>query len=267
MEGNVRLAAVGDLHCTRKSEGVYRHMFARMSDEADIALICGDLTDYGLPEEAEILAHEIQAGLSIPSVAVLGNHDHESNRADQVRQILLHAGVMVLEGDACEVRGIGFAGIKGFCGGFGNRALEPWGEEILKKFVQETIDEALKLEKALARVESPVKIVLMHYAPIMDTVRGEPPEIYPFLGSRRLEEPLARYHVAAVFHGHAHYGSPEGRTTCGTAVYNVAMPLLKRQPVPCLYRIFDVPPPEGDAATGPGGSAFFEMATSVVERI
>lgn len=242
MSAVVRLAAVGDLHCTRKSDGAYRALFGRMSDQADIALLCGDLTDYGLPEEAQILAHDIQAGLSIPVVAVLGNHDHESGKQERVREILLSAGVMVLDGDACDVAGVGFAGVKGFCGGFAGHSVEAWGESILKRFVQETVDEAYKLDKALSRLASPVKVVLMHYSPIEATVRGEPPEIYPFLGSRRLEDAVARHHVAAVFHGHAHGGSPEGRLASGTPVYNVAMPLLKRLALPPgPYRLIDVP--------------------------
>ena len=271
-QGMVRLAAVGDLHCTRRSEGAYTSLFHRISDEADVALLCGDLTDYGLPEEAQILAHEIQAGLSIPSVAVLGNHDHESGKQEKVRQILLNAGVMVLDGDACEVKGIGFAGVKGFCGGFGKHSVEAWGEQILKQFVQATINEQMRLDKALARLASPVKVVLLHYAPIEETVRGEPPEIYPFLGSRRLEEGLARHHITAVFHGHAHHGSPEGRLANGTPVYNVAMPLLRRlaQP-PGPFRLLEVPlPEEEELALGDGGYQYEHAVvseTSVAERI
>lgn len=224
----LRLAAVGDLHCTRKSEGAYRGMFNHISNESDVLLLCGDLTDYGLPEEARILAHEILAGAAVPVIAVLGNHDFESGRADDVRRILLEIGVTMLDGDSCEVGGVGFVGVKGFCGGFGSRAVEPWGEVALKQFVHATVDESLKLEKALAHVAPPTCVVLLHYSPIEATVRGESPEIYPFLGSSRLEEPLSKRQVAAIFHGHAHFGSLEGRTKSGAPVYNVAMPLLKR---------------------------------------
>ena len=267
-KGIVRLAAMADLHCTRRSEGAYTQVFHRISDQADVALLCGDLTDYGLPEEAHILAHEIQAGLSIPSVAVLGNHDHESGKQEKVRQILLNAGVMVLDGDACEVKGIGFAGVKGFCGGFGRHSVEAWGEAILKQFVQATIDEAMRLDKALARLASTVKVVLLHYAPIESTVRGEPPEIYPFLGSRRLEEAMARHHITAVFHGHAHHGSPEGHLANGTPVYNVAMPLLRRlaQP-PGPYRLIDVPLHEEDMVANEDAYLYEQTTTTVAERI
>jgi Icc-related predicted phosphoesterase len=126
------------------------------------------------------------------------------------------------------VMGVGFAGVKGFCGGFGRGALGPWGEEAVKRFVHEAVQEALKLESALARLRTTVRIVMLHYAPIAATVVGEPPEIYPYLGSSRLEEPLGRLDVSAIFHGHAHRGTPEGRTAAGTPVYNVALPLLTR---------------------------------------
>ncbi len=126
-----------------------------------------------------------------------------------------------------EIHGIGFAGVKGFCGGFGRRALGPWGEEIIKLFVREALNEALKLETALGRLRSERRVALLHYSPVVGTVEGEPLEIYPYLGSSRLEEPLGRYPVDAVFHGHAHHGQPEGRTRSGVAVYNVALPVLQ----------------------------------------
>ena len=173
---------------------------------------------------------------------VLGNHDLESGKADEVRQILTDAGIVVLDGDACELRGIGIAGVKGFGGGFGKRALGPWGETIIKQFVREAVDEALKLEAALARLRATQLITLLHYSPIQKTVDGEPLEIYPFLGSSRLEEPIGRYPVSLVLHGHAHRGQLEGTTQTGVPVYNVSMPLLKRsfadQPP---FRVFEVP--------------------------
>ena len=224
----VRVAAVGDLHCTKTSQGVFQPLFSHINESADVLLLCGDLTDYGLEEEAQILAREITAALKIPIVAVLGNHDYEAGRSHEVEHILADAGVKVLNGESCEIRGISFVGVKGFVGGFGQRALEPWGEESIKRFVHEVIDEALKLERAIARLHTPQRIVLMHYSPIRATVEGEPPEIFPFLGSSRLEEPLNRYPVTAIFHGHAHHGYPEGRTQSGVPVYNVAMPLLQR---------------------------------------
>jgi Icc-related predicted phosphoesterase len=224
----VRVAAVGDIHCTKTSQGVLQPLFQQINDNADILVLCGDLTDYGLPDEAQILAKELTSSLKIPVLAVLGNHDFESGQVEEVQRILGEAGVIMLDGEGCEILGIGFAGVKGFIGGFGPRALEPWGEASIKDCVHEVIAEALKLEKALSRLQASQRIALLHYAPIRATVEGESPEIFPFLGSSRLEEPLNRYPVTAIFHGHAHHGSPEGRTQSDVPVYNVALPLLRR---------------------------------------
>ena len=224
----LRVAAMGDLHCGRTSQGDLRAVFEAAGAESDVVLLCGDLTDYGLPEEARILARELAGAVKAPVLAVLGNHDHESGFPEEVVRILTDAGVRVLQGDGLEVGGVGFAGIKGFCGGFGQRTLEPWGEQIVKRFVHEAMEEAMKLETALAKLRTRQKVAVLHYAPIAETVVGEPSEIYAFLGSSRLEEPLNRYAVSAVFHGHAHRGSLEGRTSSGAPVYNVAMPLLRR---------------------------------------
>lgn len=223
----IRFAAVGDIHCTKQAAGGLRSFFAQAAEQADALLLCGDLTDYGLPEEAEVLAEELSV-VSVPIVAVLGNHDFESGVPEQVVKILGHAGVRVLDGEAVEVHGVGIAGAKGFAGGFGHGSLGPWGEAAVKQFVNEAIQEALKLESALAKLRTPQRIALLHYSPIQGTVEGEPVEIFPFLGSSRLEDPLVRYPVSAVFHGHAHRGSPEGRTVNGVPVYNVAKPLLQR---------------------------------------
>jgi len=223
----VRVAAVGDLHCTKESGGTLRSYFSQISEAADMLLLCGDLTDYGLPEEAHILAEELSVA-RIPVVAVLGNHDFESGQQEDVKRILSGAGVKVLDGDACEVHGIGIAGTKGFAGGYGRGALGPWGEPVIKAFVNEAIQEALKLETALAKLRTPYRIAMLHYSPIEATVRGEPVEIFPFLGTSRLEDPLIHYPVQAVFHGHAHRGTPEGATVNGIPVYNVARPLLQR---------------------------------------
>ena len=205
-------------------------------------LLCGDLTDYGTIEEGKILAKEITSALRIPAIAVLGNHDYESGHEKELAQILTDAGVVVLDGDSYELHGVGFAGVKGFGGGFGRRALGAWGEPIIKQFVHETINESLKLEAALARLRTPQKIGVLHYSPIQATVGGEPLEIVAFLGSSRLEEPLDRYRVNAVFHGHAHRGSPEGRTKGNAPVYNVAMAVLATSfPEQPPFRVIEVP--------------------------
>ena len=260
----VRIAALADLHCTRTSQGAFQTLFTRVSESADIAVIAGDLTDYGLPEEAAVLARELTA-LRIPAAAVLGNHDLESGKAGDVRQILKDAGLNVLDGDACELQGIGIAGVKGFGGGFGRHALGPWGETIIKQFVHEAVNEALKLEAAFARLRTDHLIALLHYSPIQQTVEGEPLEIYPFLGSSRLEEPIGRYPVSLAVHGHAHRGQLEGRTKNGVPVYNVSMPLLTRtfgdRPP---FRVFEVPL-TGTATCDPGAaSSKGRRATDVV---
>ena len=224
----IRIAAVGDVHCGREGQGKYQAIFASVPERADVLLLCGDLTDYGLPEEARLLARELAPALKIPVLAVLGNHDFESGRVEEVRSILGDAGVKILDGDAVEVGGVGFAGIKGFAGGFGARTLGPWGEESIKRFVHEAVEEALKLESALAKIRTPRRVAVLHYSCSESTVQGEPREIYPFLGSSRLEEPINRFKAAAVFHGHAHHGVAEGRTATGAPIYNVSMPLLRR---------------------------------------
>jgi Icc-related predicted phosphoesterase len=238
----LRIAAMADLHVKKTSQGAFHQLFEQVTESADVLLLCGDLTDYGTIEETKVLAREIHAALRIPSLAVLGNHDYESGLEKDVIDILTDAGVVVLDGDSHEIHGVGFAGVKGFAGGFGRRSLGAWGEKIIKDFVHETINEALKLEAALARLRTPQKIGVLHYSPIQATVSGEPPEIVAFLGSSRLEEPLDRYRVNAVFHGHAHRGSPEGRTKNGAPVYNVAMPVLAASfPDRPPFRVVEVP--------------------------
>jgi Icc-related predicted phosphoesterase len=239
--GVVRLAAVGDVHCSKNSQGTLQPLFAHVAKHADILILCGDLTDYGLPEEAHVLVQELKT-VKLPVIGVLGNHDYESGKHDEVRDILCEAGMTMLDGDTCEVHGIGFAGIKGFAGGFGRGTLGHWGEPAVKVFVQEAIDEALKLESALARLRTEQRIAVLHYAPIQATVEGEPPEIFPYLGTGRLEEPFARYPVQAIFHGHAHNGTLEGKTIGGIPVYNVAMSLLKKHyPDQPGVRMYDLP--------------------------
>lgn len=198
----VRVAGIGDLHCPKVSEGIPQTYFSQVSEAADVLLLCGDLTDYGRPEAAEMLA-KMLSGVKIQILGVLGNHDDECGNADVVERILCDAGVQMLNGESRIVHGIGFVGLKGFAGGFGDRALQPWGEDALKLFVRESVDEALKLESALAKLQVPHRIAFLHYSPMQETVRGEPPEIVPFLGASRLEDVLNRSPVIAAFHGHA----------------------------------------------------------------
>ena len=227
--GVVRIAAVGDIHLGRAAHGPpIQTLFAQVAERADVLALCGDLTDRGDPEEGRQLGRAL-ATVGVPVVAVLGNHDHESAKVPELSRILSDAGVQVLDGgDAFEVHGIGFAGVKGFAGGFGRRALGPWGEECIKLFVREAVDEALKLETSLSKLRTERRVALLHYSPIVGTVEGEPREIYAYLGSSRLEEPLIRYPVDVVFHGHAHHGTLEGKTVSGVTVFNVSLALLQR---------------------------------------
>ena len=224
----MRIAATGDLHFGKASTGALQPLLSQIATDADVVLIAGDLTDYGTPDEARGLARELSTSVRIPIVAVLGNHDFEGGAEQEIYKILVDHGVCMLDGDTCEVQGVGFAGVKGFAGGFGRRALGPWGEPIIKQFVHEAVNEALKLESALARLRTDKKVVLLHYAPIEGTVEGEPREIFPYLGCSRLEEPLGRYAVSAVIHGHAHNGQLEGKTSTNVPVYNVSYPLMKK---------------------------------------
>jgi Icc-related predicted phosphoesterase len=264
--GIVRLAALADLHLGRVGYGPpLQTLLAQIPERADVLALCGDLTDRGEPEEARQLARAL-ATVGVPIVAVLGNHDHESGKVDEVSRILCESGVHVLDGEAVEIQGVGFAGVKGFCGGFGRRALGPWGEEMVKLFVREALNEALKLETALGRLRAERRVALLHYSPIVGTVVGEPLEIYPYLGSSRLEEPLIRYPVDLVFHGHAHHGSPEGRTMGNVPVYNVSMSLLHRtndgaQP----FRVVELKT-EGQAARQAAGDGQVERRSEQPDR-
>src|SRR5690606_28965327 len=228
----IRVAAIGDLHVRETDRGKWKDYFAAINKQADILVIAGDITDTGDEDEAALFVEELK-GTNIPLVGVLGNHDHEKGRQKAIKEILQEANMQVLDGESAMIEGVGFAGIKGVGGGFGPRMLSRFGEEMMKAFVQEAVDESLKLERALSRLGQHRgeigKIAIMHYAPITDTVEGEPLEIYPFLGSSRLLEPLQRTEVLAVFHGHAHMGQYEGTTPGGTPVWNVSLPVLARQ--------------------------------------
>jgi Icc-related predicted phosphoesterase len=236
----MRIAATADLHFGKSSVGVLQPLLSQITTGADVLVLAGDITDYGTTDEARNFVKDLSVSVRIPIVAVLGNHDFEAGCEREIHQILVDHGVCVLDGDTCEVQGIGFAGIKGFAGGFGRRALGPWGEPIIKQFVHEAVNEALKLESALARLRTEKKIVVMHYAPVQATVEGEPCEIYPYLGCSRLEEPIGRYDVTAVLHGHAHNGKPEGRTSTDVPVYNVAYPLLRKLTPQQPFRILEI---------------------------
>jgi Icc-related predicted phosphoesterase len=234
----LRIAATADLHYAKHSRGKMHDAFVEISRGADLLLLCGDLTDYGLPEEAEELAADIRTALKIPCIGVIGNHDFESGQAESVAKVLDDSGVTMLNGEAVEIAGVGFAGICGFGGGFGRRMLNAWGEPLIKQFVQESISHAIRLEQALVKLQIERRIVVLHYSPIRTTLQGEDPEIFAFLGSSRLEEPINRFRTTAAFHGHAHNGALEGKTAIGIPVYNVSAPALGKIGKP--YRIIEV---------------------------
>ncbi len=235
--GKLNVAAVADLHVKEDASVSYKDLFAEVSSVADVLVIAGDLTDRGKPYEAELLAADLKHCL-IPVAAVLGNHDYESGHAGEVMRILSEAGAHILDGQNVEIEGLGFVGAKGFAGGFGRHMLSSFGEPAIKAMVAESVDEAMRLENALRKVRTDRAVVVLHYAPIADTVQGEPPEIYPFLGSSRLSETIDRFKVTAVFHGHAHNGTYKGTTPAGTPVFNVAAHIEK--PTGRPYAVIEV---------------------------
>ncbi len=230
----IRVAAVGDIHMGPDSKGLLRPAFDTLPDCADLLLLAGDLTRHGTPEEARIVAEEL-AGLAVPVVAVLGNHDHHDEKPEEVTDILRAAGVRVLEGEGTviEVDGtrVGVAGTKGFGGGFAGRSGSEFGEPLMKEFVRYTRRCADGLRgslEALARDGCAVRIALTHFSPVPDTLAGEPPEIYPFLGSYLLAEAVDTAGADLAVHGHAHAGTEHGMTGGGVRVRNVAQPVIRR---------------------------------------
>jgi uncharacterized protein len=235
----MRIAATADLHFTPQRYGALRDQLNRVRDEADVLVVAGDLTNFGQPEEMEPLLNAL-VRLRVPVIVVLGNHDYESDKHPELMRMLTDAGIKVLDGSAYERDGIGFAGTKGFIGGFGRGMLTAFGEPEVKTFVRAGIDEAVKLERAMSQLRTAKRVVVLHYSPIAATVEGEAPEIYPFLGTSRLAEVVDRHGADLVLHGHAHNGKPDGCTTAGVPVHNVAITLLQAQNPPKVYRIFDI---------------------------
>jgi Icc-related predicted phosphoesterase len=226
----IRIAAVGDLHYGAGSQEILRPSLEHLGERADLLLLAGDLTRCGAPQEATILADELR-GLPIPVLAVLGNHDYESDRVDEVQRVLEEAGVTVLEGDAAtlDIDGtrIGIAGTKGFGGGFRGAHGSDFGEPEMKAFMRHTKMLSDRLEQALAGLDADLRIALLHYSPIEATLEGERLEIYPFLGSYLLAEAVDSAGADLVLHGHAHHGAEKGRTPAGIPVRNVAQPVIR----------------------------------------
>jgi Icc-related predicted phosphoesterase len=239
----LRIAAVGDIHVQEQDAGKWTDFFRQVSEDADVLLLCGDLTDTGRESEAEVLAQELRA-CSIPVLAVLGNHDYDHDQVKKMRKVFAQTNLKLLDGDFTVIEHVGFAGVKGFGGGFDRYMLGMFGEQLNKDFVQEAVTEALKLDAALSQIDSEQlnlkKVVLLHYSPIRATIEGEPEPIHPFLGCSRLEEPLNRRNVLAAFHGHAHVGTLEGETSTGVKVFNVSKPVLQKSGYEKPYFLYEV---------------------------
>src|SRR5213595_2946001 len=235
----MRIAATADLHFSPQRLSPLHDQLNRVREEADVLVIAGDLTNFGRPEEMEPLMN-VLVRLRIPIVAVLGNHDYECGMESELMRMMISEGIKVLDGTAYERDGVGFAGTKGFVGGFGRGVLTAFGGPEVKAFVRASIDEALKLERAMAQLRTQKRVVVLHYSPIMGTVEGESPEIYAFLGTSRLAEVVDRHGADLVIHGHAHHGKLAGKTTGGVPVHNVAITLLQSQNPSRVYQIFDV---------------------------
>src|SRR5262245_42129929 len=237
---SLRVGAIGDLHVHQSSTRSFHTLFEKVSQNVDVFALCGDLTNLGLPQEAERLADELRA-CRVPVVAVLGNHDYQSGLAEEVKQILRAGKVAVLEEtETFEFKGVGFAGAKGFCGGFDKHMLAPFGEDHIKQFVAEAVNESLRLEVALNSLRTEKTVVVLHYSPIAATLAGEPLEIYPFLGSSRLAETIDHFDVNVIFHGHAHLGTYEGRTTKGIPVYNCCIQIMEKVNPEQPYALIEV---------------------------
>jgi Icc-related predicted phosphoesterase len=235
----MRIAATADLHFSAARHNLLHDQLNRVRDEADVLVLAGDLTNYGEPSEMEPLLNVVVRS-RVPTVAVLGNHDYECGKQGELMRMMSSSGIKVLDGTAYERDGVGFAGTKGFVGGFGRGVLTAFGEPEIKQFVQASIDETLKLERAMAQLRTPKRVVVIHYSPIAATVQGESAEIFPFLGTSRLAEVIDRHGADLVLHGHAHHGKLEGKTTGGSPVYNVAITLLQAREPSASYRVFDI---------------------------
>lgn len=235
----MRIAASADLHFTPARFSTLHDQLNRVRDEADVFVLAGDLTNFGRPDEMEPLLN-VLVRLRIPIIAVLGNHDFESDRQGELVRMMAQEGIKVLDGSAYERDGVGFAGTKGFVGGFGRGVLTAFGEPEIKTFVRASIDEALRLERAMSQLRTNKRVVVLHYSPIAATVQGESLDIFPFLGTSRLAEVIDRHGADLVVHGHAHNGTCDGKTPTGIPVHNVAITLLQRQQPSAVYRLFEV---------------------------
>ncbi len=235
----MKVAAVADIHLKAEDHQKNVHQFSVVNDLADVLIIAGDFTNHGMPDEMRACLAVLEH-VHVPIISVLGNHDHESGHQDELAGMLRLAGVHLLDGQCHEVDGVGFAGTKGFCGGFAPYELMPFGESGIKTFVEIAEREAIKLDYSLAQLHTPIKVAITHYAPIKETVIGEPEPIFPFLGSSRLQRALDRHKPALALHGHAHKGTFAAESTTGTPIYNVALHLLRARGEQHPFAIFNL---------------------------
>lgn len=216
----MKIAAIADLHCGKASEKEIQVLLDDIEQNADVLVMPGDLTHRGLIREIKILIAALET-MTIPKIAVLGNHDHQNNQEATLIRMLRASGVHVLDATSCMINEVGFIGTKGFCGGFEDMRIQPFGEQAIKAFVDIAVKEADRLDSALTRLQADRRVVVLHYAPIRETLFGEPPELFPFLGTSLFAAALDRHSVHVVFHGHSHHGAAEGLTLSGTPVQNV----------------------------------------------
>ena len=237
----MRVAAVADLHVRADDVERVRRMFATVKDEADVLVLAGDLTDHGRPGETEALVRGLHH-VGVPVVAVLGNHDHEAGNERDMLRILGSYGIHILDRrrPTTTIAGVGFAGVKGFGGGFGDRLVRGFGEDSLKAFVSASVMEAEALRAGLLSLSTPTKFAVLHYAPVEATIEGEPRDIWSFLGTSRLEAALEDGGASVAVHGHAHHGRPRGETTHGVPIANVSLPLLRETGHERPYLVMDL---------------------------
>jgi Icc-related predicted phosphoesterase len=235
----MKVAAVADIHLKAEDHEKNVRQFSQVNELADALVIAGDFTNHGMPDEMRACLAVLES-VHVPIIAVLGNHDHESGNQDELAGMLRLAGVHLLDGQCHEVAGVGFAGTKGFCGGFAPYELMPFGENGIKTFVEIAEREAIKLDYGLAQLHTPIKVAITHYAPIRETVVGEPEPIFPFLGSSRLQRALDKHQPALALHGHAHKGTFAGESTTGTRIYNVALHLLRQRGEQHPFTVFNL---------------------------
>lgn len=244
----IRLAAVGDIHLGPDARGHLRPALRQLREHADILLLAGDLTRHGTREEGEVVVAEL-AGVGVPVVSVLGNHDYHADKQGELTAMLEDVGVRVLEGDVTEFefgpQRLAVAGVKGFGGGFPGRCGTAFGEPEMKAFVAHSRNAADRLSDALGRTDADIRVALTHYAPVVDTLEGEPPEIFPFLGCYFLAEAIDAHDVALALHGHAHRGTEKGLTPGGTRVRNVSAPVLGS-----AYTVYCLGAPQTDEDLG-----------------